>query len=69
MFAPQAYVREKRLAAREFASDEASSDKSFFSESQHDKVKKKQKKPKPKSKLNPTGVRLGRGVFRQLFFF
>ena len=35
------------MAAREFASDEASSNKSFFSESQHDKVK-----PKQDSKLN-----------------
>jgi hypothetical protein len=36
------------MAAREFADDEASSDKSFFSERQHDKVK-----PKQDSKLNP----------------
>ena len=33
-----AYAREKQMAASEFASDEAASDKSFFSESQHDKV-------------------------------
>ena len=40
----QAYRREKRMAAAEFAEDVSTSDKSFFTQSQHERVEESEEK-------------------------